>query len=487
VKRTLLFIALIAGLAAAVPAGWRLPWNLAEVIGTEITNDSLLADTSFFKHNRTSDSSYTLYWSFGTSDSASLSVLKGRVAKVTVRDTLLVQKPYFKVVHAESLFMTKGYIDKSDTAFFTHNDQTDSTAALYASDIHIDSSYSRVYHGLTGNLMTLADTVLTRAPIYVGGAVEAESALKSKHYIDQSDTASFKHNQRTDSTTALYARSVYADSLFINNVAMDTWGLKAGKYITLTWTADTGTVEVDTADIHTWLGGIYPAMINDTADILRAEFRDTATVVWKDSAPVMRGDAGDSARAAAKDTAVVLRDAAGDSARAAAKDTAAVVRDAAGDSARAAAKDTAVVLRGEFRDTATVVWKDSAPVMRGDAGDSARAAAKDTSTALRDNLSDTARIAAHDTAVAVRGEIVDSIGSFINDTANILRAEIRDTAEAIDSLHPTVIKPTRVRAGSYFFSGGGLVEVDSSSIAADSSIFYLWINTKRYALMLSNP
>lgn len=566
-KRILLFTALIAGLAVATPVGWHLPWNLAEIIGAEITGDSLLADTSFFKHDRASDSSYSLYWTLGISDSVNTSVVKGRVAKVTVRDTLLVQKPYFKVVHAESILPTKGYVDKSDTTFFAHGDATDSTANIYFAYAIGDSATVAVLSGRVGKV-TVVDTLLASKPYYkvvhaesilptkgyvdktdttffthndvndslaniyfayglgdsailrvirgaaarvtVGdtivlkatgsylGVVNADSMVMSKKYIDEADTASFKHDQESDSTTVLYARSIRADSLFINNVAMDTWGLKGGTYIALTWTADTGTISADTASFHTWLNGIYQPMMSDTADVVRSEAGDSARAAAKDTAVVLRGAAGDSARAAAKDTAVALRGAAGDSARAAAKDTAVVLRGAAGDSARAAAKDTSTALRGDFSDTARIaahdtadavrgeivdsvgsLISDTATVLRGAAGDSARAAAKDTAVVLRGAAGDSARAAAADTAVALRADI--------SDTAEVVRGAIRDTATAIDSLFPTVLKSTRVRGGSYFFSGAGLVEVDSSSIAADSSIFYLWINTKRYALLLSNP
>jgi hypothetical protein len=567
-KRLLVSLILLAAtvMGANEFTGLRLPWRTARIISDAIAADSAYLDTSAFLHDRQSDSAYTIYFTRAIGDTVNISILKGRATKVTVNDTLLAYKLYIDAVHAESLATTKGYVDKSDTTFFAHNDEADSTAAIYVTKATGDSAFYRAISGRVGNKMVLMDTVLLLSRGYLvdstlggSGVVVAESALVTKYYVDNADTASFKHDQQADSTTSLYffkaigdsvfatwvggrspwylgdsvilpgaskafigakesdsavvtahnlgitdsaafkhgqdtdstnnlyAQNIYADSLFVSGMATDSWVMKAGTHISMAWTADTAVISSDTANVHTWLDGIYLGIVSESVDVARGEIRDTAALVANDTADVLRAEMGDTARAAVLDTAVVLRAEMGDTARAAALDTGAVLRAEMGDTGRVAAHDTADVLRAEIRDTATVVWNDSASVLRAEMGDTARAAAHDTADIVRAEICDSIGSTVGDTADVVRGEIRDTSAIVAHDTADVLRGEMRDTTLAVDSLYPDVTEADRFRGGMYYFAGNAGIHLDSSTIAADSTILYLWVNTKRYALTLSNP
>lgn len=213
-KRLLVALGVMAVVASAAELiGLHLPWNTTKVIVKRIESDSTWTDTSFFKHGRQSDSSYAIYYTVGTGDTINVFRINGRVDKVVISDTLLASLPYKLVVHAESILVTKGYVDKSDTTFFTHNDQTDSTANIYFQYGVGDSVRLAVLRGSVGRV-TVGDTIVLKGGgISYLGVVNADSQIVSKFYIDQADTARFKHGLQSDSVAVLYFANAIGDSV----------------------------------------------------------------------------------------------------------------------------------------------------------------------------------------------------------------------------------------------------------------------------------
>lgn len=436
------------------------------VTALTLSNSIANQDTHYFRHNTAADSTFNLFLAMATGDSAFWTILAGRNAKVTMKDTVLLPlTAYLGAVDADSMLVTKQFVRDSgaggttdtfwrgyaivgagtymhsgdtvavDTSslkskFFATSDPADSIYQLWADTVHYkvlspaatgstDSLYTGVYIGPFGGATWLltGDTINVdtsqewpNANLLQGKDTTWVKAAASGLNVDYADTIQLA---RDTANAALAAAAKAQDTA---NVALDS-ALHA--------------LEVARDSAGGTDSSAVSGLVHDTADVLRGEMGDTARTAASDTATALRGAMGDTARAAVSDTATVLRGAMGDTARAAVSDTASVLRGEMGDTARAAVNDTASVLRGEMGDTARAAVSDTASVLRGEMGDTARAAVSDTATVLRGEMGDTARVAAGDTATALRGEMSDTARIAAHDTADAVRGDIADTVNAM--------------------------------------------------------
>ena len=281
--------------------GLRLPWNTVDKIRQMITNDSIWADSSFFKHDRTSDSMYSFYWSYSVGDSAAMLVLNGRGDKITVNDTLVSFKPYYKVVHAESLLPTVGYVLRTkvadstwtDTFFFKHGRQGDSAYQTYWSYAIGDSVAAGVING-RGSKVTVNDT-LVATKLYIDG-IHAESLAPTIGYVDRNDAADstltdtsfFKHDDTLDKSYAIYtAKTSVGLQAPMGATEMFRLGLKIDSTVMMEPRSDSNHVDVDvtgnvTAD--SFFGYVDASLLQtkDTTDLWNAKTLQTkdTTFAW---------------------------------------------------------------------------------------------------------------------------------------------------------------------------------------------------------------